>query len=39
MFKNMKGEDSFKTMIQNDPSLRDFAKIQQGFVRKRIIIE
>jgi hypothetical protein len=30
--QNMKGEDSFRTMIQNDPSLRDFAKIQQEFV-------
>ena len=30
--QNMKGEDSFRTMTQNDPSLRDFAKIQQEFV-------
>ena len=30
--QNMKGEDSFKTMTQNDLTLKDFAKIQQEFV-------
>jgi hypothetical protein len=30
--QNMKGEDSFKTMTQNDLTLKDFAKIQQGIV-------